>query len=256
MLFNSGVFLQFFAAFLLLHWLVRNRLNARNLLLVAASYLFYGWWAPAGATDFTGANALQYLLGLLWHCRFLALLMLTSVVDFCVGLGLERLREPGRRKALLAASIVVNLGVLGFFKYGNFFVETFSAFLGQFGLPVNLRTLHLVLPVGISFYTFQSMSYAIDVYRREIPATRHFVKFLAFVSFFPQLVAGPIQRARHLLPQFDGPAVITRRMLEQGVWLMLWGVFHTFNIHFEAENVVMGILALIAGVLVIIEYKD
>ncbi len=203
MLFNSGVFLQFFAAFLLLYWLARGSLRWRNALVVAASYLFYGWWD--------------------W--RFLGLLFFSSSFDYAVGLGIERLSTASRRKALLAASVMVNLGILGFFKYYGFFVESLAALLPRIGLPFHTATLHIVLPVGISFYTFQSMSYAFDVYRGHIRATRSFVNFLAFVSFFPQLVAGPIERASHLLPQFERTVVITRAMLEEGVWLMIWGLF-------------------------------
>jgi D-alanyl-lipoteichoic acid acyltransferase DltB (MBOAT superfamily) len=203
MLFNSGVFLNFFAAVLLLCWLARNSLRARNLLIVAASYLFYGWWD--------------------W--RFLGLLALTSLVDFAAGLALERTEAPGRRRAWLLLSVVTNLAVLGFFKYCNFFVASFAALLDRLGVPFHPGTLDLVLPVGISFYTFQAMSYTIDVYRREVPATRDLVNFLAFVSFFPQLVAGPIERARHLLPQFTRTLSITPAMIEEGVWLMLWGLF-------------------------------
>ena len=225
MLFNSDVFLRFFLAFLFLYWLVRNNLKTRNVLIVAASYLFYGWWAPAGDTTAFTADFTGYLLSALWHCRFLGLLVLTSLVDFSVGLGLERLPSGVQRKWLLRASIAVNLGILGFFKYWNFFADSFASALAALGLEVEPRALSVVLPVGISFYTFQSMSYAIDVYRREVPATRSLIHFLAFVSFFPQLVAGPIERASHLLPQFGRPVVITRGMLEEGIWLILWGMF-------------------------------
>jgi D-alanyl-lipoteichoic acid acyltransferase DltB (MBOAT superfamily) len=203
MQFNSGVFLQFFGAFLLLYWLVRDHLRTRNLLIVAASYFFYGWWD--------------------W--RFLALLFFSSSFDFCVGLGLERLTDPRQRRALLAGSIVVNLGILSVFKYGNFFLTSLAALLERLHVPFHPGTLSVILPVGISFYTFQSMSYALDVYRREIQPTRSFINFLAFVSFFPQLAAGPIQRARHLLPQFERTVVITQAMLEEGVWLIAWGLF-------------------------------
>ena len=225
MLFNSDVFLKFFAAFLFLYWLVRNNLRARNLLIVAASYLFYGWWAPAGQTTTFGADWKGYLLLALWHCRFLGLLITTSLVDFFVGLGLEKLHSPRHRKLLLTVSIVINLGILGFFKYCNFFVDSFSAAMAAAGFSVHTPTLNVILPVGISFYTFQSMSYAIDVYRREIRATRNVIDFLAFVSFFPQLVAGPIERAGHLLPQFGQTRIVTRPMLEEGIWLILWGMF-------------------------------
>jgi alginate O-acetyltransferase complex protein AlgI len=223
MLFNSGAFLQFFAAFLLLYWLARNSRTARNLLIVVASYLFYGWWSPDTATS--AKQSANYLVGALWHCRFLALLLATSLLDYSVGRGLDRLQTPRHRQFLLAVSIIANLGVLGFFKYSNFFLESVSTVLDAAGIAVQTRTLDLVLPVGISFYTFQSMSYAIDVYRRDLPATRNVLHFLAYVSFFPQLVAGPIERAKHLLPQFGRTVVITRAMLEEGIWLMIWGMF-------------------------------
>jgi D-alanyl-lipoteichoic acid acyltransferase DltB (MBOAT superfamily) len=226
MLFNSGVFLQFFAAVLLLYWLARNSVAARNLLFLVASYIFYGWWAPASdATANSSGDSPNVLLTTLWHCRFLGLLIGTSLLDYLVARGLDRFGKPRARQLLLAASIVANLGVLGFFKYADFLVESVSAVLTQLGVVIQARTLGLVLPVGISFYTFQSMSYTIDVYRRELPATRHLFQFLAYVSFFPQLVAGPIERAKHLLPQFGRTVVITTAMLEEGVWLILWGFF-------------------------------
>jgi D-alanyl-lipoteichoic acid acyltransferase DltB (MBOAT superfamily) len=203
MLFNSGIFLQFFAAFLLLYWLLRNNLRARNILIVLASYLFYGWW------DY----------------RFLALLVFSSVLDYFVGLGISRQTDLRRRKLWLACSVVANLTILGFFKYFDFFILSFAALMKELNIAVSVHTLGIILPVGISFYTFQAMSYTIDVYRREIPATRSLINFLAYVSFFPQLVAGPIERAHHLLPQFDRTLSITRPMLLEGIWLMLWGMF-------------------------------
>jgi alginate O-acetyltransferase complex protein AlgI len=210
MLFNSTVFLQFFAAFLLLYWICRGSLKARNLLIVVSSYLFYGWWQPVEGE---------------WDLRFLGLLFASSTFDYFVGLGLSKLPHPAQRRALLVASIIVNLGILGFFKYCNFFLDSFAAAAARFGWDFARPTLAIILPVGISFYTFQSMSYAIDVYRGTIPATRNYINFLAFVSFFPQLVAGPIERASHLLPQFERIRVITRGDLEEGVWLVLWGLF-------------------------------
>jgi D-alanyl-lipoteichoic acid acyltransferase DltB (MBOAT superfamily) len=254
MLFNSGVFLQFFIAFVLLYWLARNSLTSRNLLILVASYLFYGWWAPDNAQVPT-ANA---FLGALWHCRFLALLIATSLLDFSIALGLDRLSTQRSRRWLLSGSIAANLGVLGFFKYYDFFAESVSELLSSLGIPLQARMLGLVLPVGISFYTFQSMSYTIDVYRRELAATRSLTHFLAFVSFFPQLVAGPIERAKHLLPQFSQTRVITITMLEEGVWLMLWGMFKKVvladnfaplaelafdNTSFSAVTVILGTLA-------------
>ena len=221
MLFNSDAFLKFFAAFLLLYYLARNHLTARNVLIVAASYLFYGWWVPAG-TDHAFTSS---LLNALWRYRFLGLLVASSLLDYSVGLGLERIPHPGQRKLLLAASITGQLGLLGVFKYYDFFVPSVAAAFARWHLPFNPHTLGIILPVGISFYTFQTMSYAIDVYRRQLPATRNLLNFLAYVSFFPKLVAGPIERARELLPQFAQTRVITRAMIEEGLWLILWGMF-------------------------------
>lgn len=236
MLFNSGVFLEFFAAFLLLYWLARNHLTTRNILIILASYLFYGWW------DY----------------RFLLLLLFSSLLDYGIGLGLDRLEKPRQRRMLLLVSLACNLSVLGFFKYFDFFAESFATALERLQIPFHPRTLGIILPVGISFYTFQAMSYTIDVYRRELPATRNVLHFLAFVSFFPQLVAGPIERAKHLLPQFAQTLKITRAMLEEGLWLMLWGMFKKVvladnlaplvemtyhNSSFGAPAVILGTLA-------------
>src|SRR5688572_22544590 len=163
MLFNSGLFLGFFAAFLLLYYLVRNHLTARNLLILIASYIFYG----------------------AWDYRFLGLLIFTSVMDYYVARGLDQSLNPRTRKLLLTVSIVVNLTILGFFKYYVFFVESAATLLRSFNIQANLWTLNIILPVGISFYTFQEMSYTIDVYRKELPASRNLVHFLSFVAFFP-----------------------------------------------------------------------
>lgn len=203
MLFNSGLFLKFFAAFLLLYFLVRNSLTARNWLIIAASYTFYA----------------------AWDWRFLSLLIISSLVDFAVGLALVRAERTPIRRWLLTASMVANLGILGFFKYYGFFVDSFIRLLNAAGLHFETSTLHIVLPVGISFYTFQTMSYTIDVFRRKIPPCQNLSHFLAYVSFFPQLVAGPIERASHLLPQFARTLVITTPMIRQGLWLCLWGMF-------------------------------
>jgi len=203
MLFNSAVFLKFFAAFLLLYWLVRGNLTARNALIVAGSYLFYGWW----------------------NYKFLSLILISTLLDFSVGLALGGTRSPSRRRLLLAFSMAGNLGILGFFKYYNFFVDSLTAAMTRAGLDLNPWTLHIILPVGISFYTFQTLSYSFDVYRREIQPTKALLGFMAFVSFFPQLVAGPIERARHLLPQFQHPLLITLPKVEEGLWLIIWGLF-------------------------------
>jgi alginate O-acetyltransferase complex protein AlgI len=203
MLFNSDVFLKFFAAFLLLYWMVRHSLLARNLLIVAASYLFYGWWD--------------------W--RFLSLIFISSAVDYGIGLALGQTEDPRRRKIWLVLSVTCSLTLLGVFKYYDFFAASLTALLTQLQIPLHPRLLGIVLPVGISFYTFQTMSYVIDVYRRQMPPTHSFLNFLAYVSFFPQLVAGPIERGAHLLPQFERPVSITRPMIEEGLWLALWGMF-------------------------------
>ena len=203
MLFNSSVFLQFLAAFLLLFHLCRRHLAARNALILTASYVFYGWW------DY----------------RFLGLLLFTSLLDYVAGRRIEAASGTRQRKLWLAVSLAGNLGVLGFFKYFNFFVDSFAVLLDGLGFQADPRTLGIILPVGISFYTFQSLSYSLDVYRGQIPATRNLINFLAYVSFFPQLVAGPIERARHLLPQFESLRVITRTHLTEGFWLIVWGLF-------------------------------
>ena len=203
MLFNSSVFVQFFVGFLLLYWLVRHNIRHRNILIVIASYIFYGWW------DY----------------RFLALIFISSLLDYFVGLKIDANEHPRRRKFFLWLSMAGNLGILGSFKYFDFFVLSFAKLMERLGMPVHMETLGVILPMGISFYTFQTMSYTIDIYRRELKPTRSLVNFMAYVSFFPQLVAGPIERARHLLPQFERTRVISLGMVEEGIWLSLWGMF-------------------------------
>ncbi len=203
MLFNSTDFLLFFGLFYVGYLLASGQMYLRNLLLVVAGYVFYSFWDH----------------------RFCALLFFTSVLDFSVGWLIGRTSQEGRRRALVATSIALNLGVLGIFKYYNFFRESFEGLLAQFGMQTHWQGWELVLPVGISFYTFQSMSYVVDVYRRQIPATHDLLGFLGYVSFFPHLVAGPIQRGTTLLPQFARPLTITREDVELGIWLALWGMF-------------------------------
>lgn len=203
MLFNSNEFLVFLAVFLVGYSLVRKSLAARNTLIVVASCVFYGWW------DY----------------RFLALLLATGSLDFAVGFALGRCQSSIRRQMILAVSIAANLGVLFFFKYCDFFRESLEALLAALGSNTRWHALRIVLPVGISFYTFQSMSYVIDVYRGQVQATSSLTQFLAYVSFFPQLVAGPIERGSRLLPQFSRTLAIHRADLELGLWLMVWGLF-------------------------------
>ena len=204
MLFNSFSFLVFFPIVLLLYWqLQRAPLLYQNLLVVLVSYLFYGWW------DF----------------RFLSLLVLSSFVDYFVGYQLPRQATQSRRKMLLAVSLCFSLGLLGFFKYCDFFIHSFAALLGRLGIHADQFSLRIILPVGISFYTFQTMSYTIDVYRGKLAPTRNLFAFLAFVSFFPQLVAGPIERATNLLPQFLRRRTLDLDKARDGLRQMLWGFF-------------------------------
>jgi alginate O-acetyltransferase complex protein AlgI len=199
MLFNSLTFLVCLAVVLLAYY--RLGLRAQNWLLLAASYLFYAWWD--------------------W--RFLGLLVLSTVIDYYCGQGIEDARSPGRRKTLVWLSIAMNMGVLGFFKYYDFFAESTRAVLATIGFQADLPTLHLLLPVGISFYTFLSMSYTIDVYRGHVKACRDPVDLMLYVSFFPHLVAGPIVRADALIPQIQKARTIRRDEVLNGIWLCLMG---------------------------------
>lgn len=204
MLFNSIDFVVFLPLVFILYWFVFNKnLKLQNALLVAASYVFYGWWD--------------------W--RFLSLILFSTLIDFFVGIGLGKEENQGKRKILLWTSILVNLGFLGFFKYFNFFLDNFVEAFTLMGMPFETRALSIVLPVGISFYTFQTLSYSIDVYRRKLEPTRDFISFAAFVSFFPQLVAGPIERATHLLPQFYKDRTFNRNQAVDGLRQILWGFF-------------------------------
>lgn len=204
MLFNSLDFAVFIPIVFVLYWFVSSKnLKLQNILLVAASYVFYGWW------DY----------------RFLALIVFSSLVDYTIGLKLKNEDRVPVRKTLLWISILVNLGFLGFFKYYNFFVDNFVSAFSFFGNEIKPNTLDIILPVGISFYTFQTLSYSIDVYRRKLEPTRDLVSFLAFVSFFPQLVAGPIERATNLLPQFYQKRKFHYSKATDGCKQILWGLF-------------------------------
>jgi D-alanyl-lipoteichoic acid acyltransferase DltB (MBOAT superfamily) len=204
MFFNSIDFAIFLPVVFVLYWFVAHRnLKAQNVLVVLASYLFYGWW------DY----------------RFLSLILFSTLVDFVISRRLQTSDKEKERKALLITSLVVNLGMLGFFKYYNFFIENFITAFTWFGMPITGRMLNVVLPVGISFYTFQTLSYTIDVYRRKLVATDDFIAFTAFVSFFPQLVAGPIERATNLLPQFYKRRVFEYAAAADGMRQILWGLF-------------------------------
>lgn len=204
MLFNSIDFAIFLPIVFILYWFVTNKnLKLQNFLIVAASYLFYGWWD--------------------W--RFLALILVSTLVDYTVGQKLRNEENKLQRKTLLWISILVNLGFLGFFKYYNFFLDNFITAFSFFGSEIKANSLNIILPVGISFYTFQTLSCTIDVYKRKLEPSNNFIAFSAFVSFFPQLVAGPIERATHLLPQFYKKRTFDYSKAVDGMRQILWGLF-------------------------------
>ncbi len=200
MIFTSFEFVAFFAALLILRSLLRS-FNAEKWLLLIASWLFYMSWNPP----------------------FVLLLIFTSGLDYFVGRRLERSENQRARGLLLTASLVANLGVLAYFKYTNFFLETWHGLLASVGVTFHPVVLNIILPAGISFFTFQSMSYTIDVYRREIPACQSLRDFLLFVAFFPQLLAGPIVRAAHLLPQLLERRRASWKDMESGLALFALG---------------------------------
>ena len=204
MLFNSFEFLVFLPIVFLLYWFVFRGRRWQNLLVVVASYVFYGWWD--------------------W--RFLMLIALTSLCSFGSGLLLEHYKKQRRKQqAVSAVNIVLNLSILGLFKYYNFFIENLDAMFGMMGYHLDWVTMNVILPVGISFYTFQALSYTIDVYQKKLPATHDIVEFFAYISFFPQLVAGPIERATNLLPQFQKKRNFDYDGVIDGFRQMLWGFF-------------------------------
>lgn len=212
MLFNSLEYLIFLPAVFLLYWFIFSKtIQRRNLFLLFVSYVFYGWWD--------------------W--RFLGLIAVSSWMDYWCGLrlgeALSKKHEAGSRvnhpKFYLGLSFLFNLGLLGFFKYYNFFIETAAQAIQSIGMQPHIHTLNIILPVGISFYTFQTLSYTIDVYRGRIQPKKDPVAFLAFVSFFPQLVAGPIERASNLLPQFFERKSFKYSLAMDGMRQILWGLF-------------------------------
>ena len=201
MVFNSFAFFVFLAICLVVYRWLPHR--GQNLFLLAASYFFYG----------------------AWDWRFLGLILFSTLVDFGVGIGLGATRDPRRRRWLLAASLATSLGLLGFFKYAGFFAASLARLASLFGVALSPLELGIVLPVGISFYTFQTMGYVIDVYRGRVAPARNLLDFAAFVAFFPQLVAGPIERAESLLAQIQAPRRQTLEKFSTGAWLILWGLF-------------------------------
>lgn len=203
MSFNSLEYLLFLPIVFILYWFVFKKLKPQNLLIVVASYIFYGWWD--------------------W--RFLILIAFTSLCSYLTGLMISKKSEGGGGRFYAALNIIINLLILGVFKYYNFFVESFSEALGAIGVHTNYSSLRIILPVGISFYTFQALSYTIDVYRKKIEATHDVIAFFAYISFFPQLVAGPIERATNLLPQMQNKRIFNYEMAVDGIEQIVWGLF-------------------------------
>jgi alginate O-acetyltransferase complex protein AlgI len=214
MLFNSYVFWAFYLVVFILYRLLPHR--GQNYLLLISSYVFYGYWD--------------------W--RFTFIMMFSTVVDYFAAIAIDESRRQQRRKAILIASICVQLGLLGVFKYYGFFSHELSGLLTRIGLPVSLPVLNVLLPVGISFYTFQTMSYTIDVYRGQFKPTRNFTDFALFVSFFPHLVAGPIVRASKLLPQLSSPRIRRPDDFREGLYYVSIGLFKKVVV---ADN--LGVIA-------------
>jgi alginate O-acetyltransferase complex protein AlgI len=201
LLFHTSTFAIFFALTYTLYVSLRHR--EQNVLLLFASYVFYGWWD--------------------W--RFLTLLAGSTLLDYFCALAIQGSNRPSVRRRFLAISVCGNLGLLGFFKYFDWFAGSLQDLAAGFGWQIDAFTLDIVLPVGISFYTFQTMSYVIDVYRRQMAATRNLLEFAVFVAFFPQLVAGPIERASALLSQIERPRQLTEAQFHHGIWLVFLGLF-------------------------------
>ncbi|MDC1325660.1 MBOAT family protein [Ulvibacter sp.] len=204
MLFNSFTFFLFFIIVFFIYWFpLKYATKKQNIFILISSYVFYAWWD--------------------W--RFLGLIILSTLVDYFVGIFLSKESKENKRKVLLGLSVVFNLGLLCYFKYYNFFIENWINAWQSIGVNSNITSLNIILPVGISFYTFQTLSYTIDVYRNKIENSNSLINFAAFVAFFPQLVAGPIERASHLLPQFSIKRVFDYKYAVSGIYLIVWGLF-------------------------------
>jgi len=204
MLFNSISFLIFLPIVFVIYWLLKDKLKLQNIFVITASYIFYGWWD--------------------W--RFLILIIITTFCSYLSGILLEKYEgQRHKQKVVSACNILLNIGILGTFKYFNFFTENFAALFKSLGMSMDMPTVKLILPVGISFYTFQALSYTIDVYQHKIKPTHNVPAFFAFISFFPQLVAGPIERATHLLPQFLEKRKFDYASAVDGCRQILWGFF-------------------------------
>ena len=242
MLFNSIDFLFFLPIVFLLYWFIFRTRKQKNLLIVISSYIFYGWWD--------------------W--RFLFLIVLTSFCSYLSGLYIEEYAKKRKVRQLISAlNILLNLFILGIFKYYNFFVENIIVLFEKFSIELDLITINVVLPVGISFYTFQALSYTIDVYRDKIKATHDIIDFFAYISFFPQLVAGPIERATNLLPQFQNNRSFNYAKAVDGMRQMLWGFFKKLviadncaaivNLYWNDYYNLSSIMLIILGILFTIQ---
>ena len=204
MIFNSIEFALFFPIVFILYWLLfAKNVRPRNTFIVAVSYFFYG----------------------VWDWRFLILIIISSLCDYTLGLQIHKSKDRKKRKLFLTASIVINIGILAFFKYFDFFAGSFVDLFTLFGTRFSYQSLSIILPVGISFYTFQTMSYTFDIYYKRLEPTKDPIAFFAFVSFFPQLVAGPIERAKDLLPQFYTPKTAVYYKIRSGLLIILLGLF-------------------------------
>ncbi|MGB3495873.1 MAG: MBOAT family O-acyltransferase [Elainellaceae cyanobacterium] len=212
MLFNSFIFVGFFVVIYSLYLALQKKHRAQNWLLLLASYGFYGYW----------------------DIRFLLLLMLSTGIDYIAGKNIDSARGERSRRIWVSVSLCANLSILGFFKYCNFFIESFASLVEKIGFDGNISSLSIILPVGISFYTFQTLSYTLDIYRRQLKPVSSLLDFALFVSFFPQLVAGPIERASTLLPQITSPRTLNISQINAGIYLILWGYFKKLVI---ADNV-------------------
>lgn len=242
MVFNSFEFLAFLPIVFLLYWFVFCERRWQNFLVFAASYVFYGWWD--------------------W--RFLFLIAITSICSYVSGILLEQYEGQRRRQQMVsAANIVLNLSVLVVFKYYNFFVENLDALLSMMGIHLDWVTIRIILPVGISFYTFQALSYTIDVYQKKLSATHDIIEFFAYISFFPQLVAGPIERATNLLPQFQQKRQFDYVKAVDGIRQMLWGFLKKLviadncaavvNEYWGLYNELQGAMLILYGILFTIQ---
>ena len=203
MLFNSTEYLLFLPIVFIIYWLLNGKFKSQNILLLVASYVFYAWWD--------------------W--RFLSLIIYSSFIDYYIGIKIYQTLKQKSRKQWLLLSLISNLGLLGVFKYYNFFADSFATSMNSLGWQIDDLTLNIILPVGISFYTFQTLSYTIDIYRQEFKPTYNIVSFFTYVSFFPQLVAGPIERASNLLPQIESKRVFKQTWFKDGIFQIVLGLF-------------------------------